>query len=500
MPDLHLLVAQTRPRKGDYAENLRQVGAVLGQAAGMEEPPGLIVFPETALTGYFLEGGVRELAVTAGTLFRDLTAQHSLSGAPPVDIVIGFYEEFRNRHYNSALYAALGGPEPGIRHVHRKVFLPTYGLFDEERFVDHGHSVHAFDTRWGRVALAICEDAWHSIVPMLAALDGAQLLIVPSASPARGVAPDAEQGNDPESRPTSVRRWEILARQIADEHGVYVVFAQLGGFEGGKGLQGSSLVVGPQGDVLVRGPVFDEALISARLDYDQITRARSEQPLLADLELQLQNLLKASEAARPALEYDPEDECPRTPKPAKAAKHEVRVEPGSGDPTTIDPVLTERWLVSFLRDEVVRRRGFEKGIVGLSGGVDSAVTAALAVRALGKQNVIGVRMPYRTSSKESLEHAELADRGYHGSRGCVPERGRSRGRPHPPRQRNGPDADDHAVRPVGEASGAAPGHGEQDGAPARLFHLARRRCAAGQSAGRLVQDPGDRAGRASRDP
>jgi NAD+ synthetase len=410
MPGLHLLVAQTRPRKGDYAENLRQVGGVLGQAAGMEDQPGLVVFPETALTGYFVEGGVRELAVTAGTLFRDLTAQHSLSGAPPVDVVIGFYEEFRNRYYNSALYASLGGAEPGIRHVHRKVFLPTYGLFDEERFVDRGHSVHAFDTRHGRMALAICEDAWHSIVPMLAALGGAQLLIVPSASPARGIGPDSEQGDDREKRPASVRRWEILARQIADEHGIYVAFAQLGGFEGGKGLQGSSLVVGPQGNVLVRGPVFDEALVSARLDYDQITRARSEQPLLADLELQLLNLLDASEAEGPTLEYDPEDECPRTQKPSKPTAHEVRVEAKSGDPITIDPALTQRWLVSFLRDELVRRRGFEKGIVGLSGGVDSAVTAALAARALGEENVIGVRMPYRTSSKESLEHAELVAR------------------------------------------------------------------------------------------
>ncbi|UCF42048.1 MAG: NAD(+) synthase, partial [Gemmatimonadota bacterium] len=410
MPGLHLLVAQTSPRKGEYAENLRQVGAVLGQAAAMDDQPGLIVFPETALTGYFLEGGVRELAVTAGTLFRDLTAQHSLSGAAPVDVAIGFYEEFRNRYYNSALYASLGGPEPGIRHVHRKVFLPTYGLFDEERFVDRGHSVHAFDTVFGRMALAICEDAWHSIVPMLAALDGAQLLIVPSASPARGVAPDGERGDDPESRPASVRRWEILARQIANEHGIYVVFAQLGGFEGGKGLQGSSLVVGPQGNVLVRGPLFDEALVSARLEYDEITRARSEQPLLADLELQLLNLLNATESPPPDLEYDPEDEGPHPARPAKPAKHAVHVEARSGDPMTIDPVLTERWLVSFLRDEVVRRRGFEKGIVGLSGGVDSSVAAALAARALGKENVIGVRMPYRTSSAESLEHAELVAR------------------------------------------------------------------------------------------
>jgi predicted amidohydrolase len=262
MPDLRLLIAQLAPQKGEYAENLRRVGGVLAQAAGLDEPPGLIVFPETALTGYFLEGGVRELAATAGTVFRDLSAQHALSGAPPMDVVLGFYEEYQNRYYNSALYATLGGAEPGIRHVHRKVFLPTYGLFDEERFVDHGHSVRAFDTSWGRAALAICEDAWHSIVPTLAALDGAQLLIVPSASPARGIEPDRGRGQD-DARPSSVRRWEILARQMANEHGFYVAFAQLGGFEGGKGLQGSSIVVDPQGDVVVRAPLFEEALLSA---------------------------------------------------------------------------------------------------------------------------------------------------------------------------------------------------------------------------------------------
>ncbi|MDH3455643.1 MAG: NAD+ synthase, partial [Gemmatimonadota bacterium] len=229
------MVAQTKPTKGDYVGNVRRAGGIIAQAAGLERPPDLLVFPETALTGYFLEGGVRELAVTAGTLFRDLAAQHALAAAPSMDVVVGFYEEYRNRYYNSALYASLGGPAPGIRHVHRKVFLPTYGLFDEERFVEHGHSVHAFDTQWGRVALAVCEDAWHSIVPTLAALDGATLLIVPSASPARGVDPDTESTDDPARRPSSVRRWETLARQIAGEHGIYVAFAQLTGFEGGKG-------------------------------------------------------------------------------------------------------------------------------------------------------------------------------------------------------------------------------------------------------------------------
>src|SRR5207245_10160785 len=77
------------------------------------------------------------------------------------------------------------------------------------------------------------------------------------------------------------------------------------------------------------------------------------------------------------------------------------------DPLAIDPELTRKWLVSFLKDEVVRRRGFKKGLVGLSGGVDSALTAFLAAEALGKDNVGGVRMPYRTSSHESLEHAQL---------------------------------------------------------------------------------------------
>src|SRR5204863_1587118 len=89
----------------------------------------------------------------------------------------------------------------------------------------------------------------------------------------------------------------------------------------------------------------------------------------------------------------------------------VTHKPPDPDPLAIDAELTRKWLVSFLKDEVLRRRGFKKGIVGLSGGVDSALTAFLAAEALGKENVIGVRMPYRTSSPDSLDHAQLvADR------------------------------------------------------------------------------------------
>ncbi len=409
MPNVHLAIAQIQPKKADYAENLRRIGAVFAQTAALSPKPDLVVFPETVLSGYFLEGGVRDAAVTAGTLFEDLSAQHELSGAPDFDIAVGFYEEFRNRYYNSALYASLDG-EPGIRHVHRKVFLPTYGVFDEERFVERGHSVQAFDTSWGRAAMLICEDAWHSISAMLAALDGAQVLIIPSASPARGAIPDTVVTDDAVARPASVRRWEALIRNIAEEHGVFVALAQLVGFEGGKGFQGSSTVVTPSGDVLVRGPIFEDALITAELHLDAITSARAAQPLLADLETELLNLLRRPEDRPAAPEYG----SPKALHPPSSSAQSIA--PSSfpvfvAEETWALPELNGKlaaeWLVSFLQDEVVRRRGFKKGIVGLSGGVDSSVTASLAARALGAENVIGVRMPYRTSHPESMAHAEL---------------------------------------------------------------------------------------------
>src|SRR5437762_3273687 len=106
------------------------------------------------------------------------------------------------------------------------VFPPTYGVFDEERFVDRGREIRAFDTRWGRAAILICEDAWHSLSGTIAALQGAQLVIVPSASPARGTGMDEEGIR----LPASVVRWERILRGMADEHGVWVAFASLVGF------------------------------------------------------------------------------------------------------------------------------------------------------------------------------------------------------------------------------------------------------------------------------
>jgi NAD+ synthetase len=397
-----------------YEENLCRFGALFREVGRWPEPPDLLVGPETALTGYFLEGGVRELAVSGDRLFDDLSRQHREAGTPPIDIAVGFYEIHNNRLYNSGLYATLGGPDAGIRHIHRKIFLPTYGVFDEERFVEAGRGVEAFDTAWGRAAILICEDAWHSFTPMLAALDGAQLIIVPSASPARGVI----TSDDTAGRPVSLARWTRLVQDIAGEHGVYVALSQLVGFEGGKAFPGGSILAGPRGDVLTQGPLFQESIIPAVLDLEEITRARTDLPLLADLEMRLPHLLGSLHAARRAkgrgevgkqgrkAPVGDGSVPPSRPPASPLAPTPARFHP-KHDPLAIDPELTRRWLVEFIRDEVQRRRKFQRVVIGISGGVDSALVAFLAVEALGPKNVLGVRMPYRTSSAESLEHAQL---------------------------------------------------------------------------------------------
>lgn len=423
---LHLAIAQVRPQKGAYQENLCRLGALFREVGAWPEPPELLVAPETALTGYFLEGGVRDLAISADQLFDDLSRQHDEAGTAPLDVALGFYEVHDNRLHNSGLYATLGGSDAGIRHVHRKIFLPTYGVFDEERFVEAGRSVQAFDTRWGRAALLICEDAWHSFTPMLAALDGAQVIIIPSASPARGVITT----DDTAGRPVSLARWSRLVQDIAGEHGVYVALSQLVGFEGGKAFPGGSILAGPRGDILAQAPVFQEAVIPAVLDFEEITRARADLPLLADLEMRLPHLLGSLHAARREkgsgeagkgsgeagkrggnkVPHDSKSQgkpparkrilaSPLPPLPARFHPRQ--------DPLAIDPGLTRRWLVEFIRDEVQRRRKFQRVLVGLSGGVDSSLVTYLAAEALGAANVIGVRMPYRSSSPESLAHAQL---------------------------------------------------------------------------------------------
>lgn len=275
-------IIQTKPLKGRYAENLATVGEAFAQLAA--EPPDLVVLPESACTGYFLEGAVYDLALPASRFARDLARTWREScGLQPVDLACGFFENAEGTYYNSALYLRIDDRGEAIAHVHRKMFLPTYGVFDEERFLSRGRRLQVFDTRFGRVAILICEDIWHAIMPTIAAIKGARIIIVPSASPGRGIEGEEELG--------SITRWSEILRATASEHGLYILYAGLTGFEGGKGMTGSSCVIDPRGEMCVRGPATDACIVRATLDLREIDLARAGLPLLGDLEAVLPDLL-----------------------------------------------------------------------------------------------------------------------------------------------------------------------------------------------------------------
>jgi N-carbamoylputrescine amidase len=274
---LDVAVVQWKPRKGDLAANFATLEATFAQLlASPGGAPALVVLPEAAMTGYFLEGGVYGLALSADDFAARLDATwRAAGGSAPIAVCIGFYENDAGTYYNSALYATIGGAGPRIVHLHRKMFLPTYGVFDEARFLSRGRRLAVFPTPFGPAAILICEDAWHSIMPTIAALKGARLIIVPSASPGRGL--------DGHGLLESLERWRATLALTASEHGVYILYAGLTGFEGGKGMAGGSSVVSPHGELLASLDELTVAILRASLDPAEVDLARATLPLLGDL-------------------------------------------------------------------------------------------------------------------------------------------------------------------------------------------------------------------------
>ena len=405
---LRVGLCQVKPRKGDIDANVGLVRSRLRPGAD------ILLFPETALTGYFVEGAASELALTPRALAQRL-------GPPPEDcgsdVVLGFYEKDIRGVYNSLAYLTPGPDRYEVVRIHRKVFLPTYGLFEESRFVEPGRAVQAFDTRFGRIGLLICEDLTHSLAASILALGGANLILCGCASPARGFGPAL-------SRPANLVTWDRIGARTASEHGIFVLLSQLAGSEGGRLFAGGSSAWDPDGSLIARAPLFEQCVTTVELDPDRITRVRAESPFLSDLTTALPHLLRSLGRAAdlPAASADPtplkDAESPEdsaaapekdTVAPSPVAPPGPRARPDQEDleALAIDPDLVEAALVEFIREEVVRRRGFSRVVIGVSGGVDSAVSLLLACRALGPANVFGFRLPYATSSTDSLEHARL---------------------------------------------------------------------------------------------
>lgn len=264
-------IAQIGPRLGDVAANLALHEAALERARG--DGLDLLIFPELSLTGYHLRDMVADVALAADAPELARLEEWSRS----VSFVAGLVEESGDfRFFNSAVY--FGGGE--IRHVHRKVYLPTYGMFDEQRYFARGSAVRAFDTEWGRFSALVCEDLWHPSTAYIAALDGAVVFVCPSASPLRGVADRGE-------RDGNARFWEALNRTYAETYGVFVVYANRVGFEDGVGFWGGSEIIDPFGRCLVKAAYYEEDYVTADLEIEAVRRRRLAAPLLRDEDVDL---------------------------------------------------------------------------------------------------------------------------------------------------------------------------------------------------------------------
>jgi predicted amidohydrolase len=271
---LRIALAQLAPDLGRLDDNLARHHALLADArAG---GAGLVVFPELGLTGYILQ----DLAAEVAMRLDDPRLSALTAATSGLSAVVSFVEESGDHR----LYIAAALIEDGqIRHVHRKLFLPTYGLFDERRFFAAGDLLRAVPSRLGAgIGIAICEDFWHLTVPQLLALDGAQMLINVSSSPGRDLARTSEVGLG------TATSWRTLMRTYAQLTTSFVVFCNRVGVDESISFWGGSEVIAPTGAGIFSAPLYDEGLFFVDVDLDDVRRERFALPLLRDERPELQ--------------------------------------------------------------------------------------------------------------------------------------------------------------------------------------------------------------------
>jgi predicted amidohydrolase len=274
MQSIRVALAQIAPALGQLEANLARHHELLDEARA--KGADLVVFPELGLTGYLLQDLAAEVSLRLDDpRLAELTkATHGLSA------VVSFVEESADHR----LFIAAALLEDGeLRHVHRKLFLPTYGLFDERRFFAAGDLLRAVPSRLGiGIGIGICEDFWHLTVPQLLALDGAQLLINVSSSPGRDLAATNEVGLGTASS------WRTIMRTYAQLTTSYVVFCNRVGVDESISFWGGSEVIAPTGVAVASAPMYDEGLFLADVTPADIRRERIGLPLLRDERPELQ--------------------------------------------------------------------------------------------------------------------------------------------------------------------------------------------------------------------
>ncbi|MCY3695270.1 MAG: carbon-nitrogen hydrolase [Chloroflexi bacterium] len=281
MRDFRVGVAQMNPALGDLDRNLGLHLEWIERAR--RDGCDLVVFPELSLTGYVLE----DLAYGVGMRLDDPRLAVLIEQSKSISIIVGFVEHTPDHQYRIASAYLEDGE---IRYVHHKVYLVTYGLFDEGRYLAAGERVRAFDTKFGRQAILICEDLWHPSALVIAAADGADVIHAPAASPGRGISGAAEVLG-------SARTWHDLTRVYAQMLVNFTVFANRTGYEDGINFYGASRILAPDGQVLADAG-GDPALISADLSDGALRRARIASPLRRDekLDVTLNELARIRQA------------------------------------------------------------------------------------------------------------------------------------------------------------------------------------------------------------
>ncbi len=266
MTKLTLALAQINTKLGDINANLEKHLAFVHDAR--TQGADLLIFPELSLTGYVLQDIAASVAHQPAS--EDPVFKRLLLASRDIDMVVGFVEEDeRFRYYISAAYLSEGK----VLHVHRKVYLPTYGIFDEKRYFAAGDSFRAFDTRFGRIGLLICEDFWHASSPYVLWMDGADLMLFTSASPGRGVTEEI----------LGSAQWvETVNRTYAGLFTTFIAHANRVGFEDGLNFWGGATIYDPDGKLVVKAPYNEEGITIAELDLNQLRRTRIRLPVLRD--------------------------------------------------------------------------------------------------------------------------------------------------------------------------------------------------------------------------
>lgn len=263
---MKIALAQISPKLGDTQWNFQLHTEYIQKA--QKKNVDLLVFPELSLTGYSLKDMVEEIAVDphSDPLFKKLK---DLSR--DIAFVVGFVEEKeKGLFWNSAAYFSRGK----LSHIHRKVYLPTYGMFEELKFFDEGKNFHTFPTTFGKTGMLICYDFLHISSSYLLFLGGSELIIVISAAPGRGFTDDEGYA--------SSRMWELMGEAVSRFFQSFVIYCNRVGFEDGKSFAGGSFIYDPGGRLIAKSPYIDEDFLVQDIDMEDIRRHRRSRPYRRD--------------------------------------------------------------------------------------------------------------------------------------------------------------------------------------------------------------------------